>query len=162
MDKQFVFILSFWLDLHGCGRSNEKGQSQYHYSWKHAAKPDELRGQKHLDEVEAPRQSIRAPDKQLPQDQCLTDGSAGIAQELRPRSVEPVRECLVAAVELLQPDKVKLFQSYDSSSRGVAGQITDMAQDVELPVMEPHTTNKLPTHHFLPNGSSSSNRICVQ
>ncbi len=42
-----------------------------------------------------------------------------------------MKECLVAAAELLAPDKVKLFQSVSLSRRTVAERITDMVQDIE-------------------------------
>uniref|UniRef100_A0A8C1LT94 Uncharacterized protein n=1 Tax=Cyprinus carpio TaxID=7962 RepID=A0A8C1LT94_CYPCA len=55
-----------------------------------------------------------------------------IAKKLRPHSEgEFVKECLVAAAELLAPDKLKLFQSISFSRRTVAERITDMAQDIE-------------------------------
>jgi hypothetical protein len=38
---------------------------------------------------------------------------------------------MVAAVEMLAPDKVKLFQSVSLSRRTVSDQITDLAQDIE-------------------------------
>lgn len=55
-----------------------------------------------------------------------------IAKKLKPHAEgEIVKECLVAAAELLMPDKVKLFQSVSLSQRTVADRITDMVQDIE-------------------------------
>ena len=41
------------------------------------------------------------------------------------------KECIVAAVELLAPDKLKQFQSVSLSRITVAQQISDMAEDIE-------------------------------
>jgi hypothetical protein len=55
-----------------------------------------------------------------------------IAKKLRPHvGGEFVKECMVAAVELLASDKVKLFQSVRLSRRTVSDRITDLAQDIE-------------------------------
>ena len=79
-------------------------------------------------------------NKQLSRDHRLTERilhmqvlwSELIATKLKPHAEgEFVKECLVAAVELLAPDKVKLFQSVSLSRRTVSDRITDMAQDIE-------------------------------
>jgi hypothetical protein len=54
-----------------------------------------------------------------------------IAKKLRPHvEGEFVKECMVAAAEMLEPDKV-LFQSVSVSRRTVSDRITDLAQDIE-------------------------------
>lgn len=110
-----------------------------HYSLKHA-KLNELRGQIRLDKINALRQSLGAQQAAFPRPQTDREHitraifvvSELIAKKLKPHAEgEFVKECLVAAAELLMPDKVKLFQSVSLSQRTVADRITDMVQDIE-------------------------------
>ncbi|XP_056440141.1 general transcription factor II-I repeat domain-containing protein 2A-like [Gadus chalcogrammus] len=117
----------------------KKANVERHYSSKHA-KLDELKGQMRLDKINALRRSLGAQQAAFTRPQ--TDGenitrasfvvSELIATKLKPHAEgEFVKECLVAAAELLAPDKVKLFQSVSLSRRTVSERITDMAQDIE-------------------------------
>ena len=54
-----------------------------------------------------------------------------IAEKLKPSADGEFVECLVAAVELLAPEKLKLFLSVRLSRRTVSDRITDMVQDIE-------------------------------
>ncbi|KAK1343747.1 hypothetical protein QTO34_014300 [Cnephaeus nilssonii] len=58
--------------------------------------------------------------------------SEQVTKKLRPPvEGEFVKEVMAAAVELLAPDKLKLFQSVSLSQRTVSDQIVDLAQDIE-------------------------------
>ncbi|GLV40928.1 hypothetical protein CBL_08502 [Carabus blaptoides fortunei] len=55
-----------------------------------------------------------------------------IARRLRPHvEGEFVKEGMVAAAELIAPDKVKLFQNVSLSRRTISDRITDLAQDIK-------------------------------
>ncbi|KAL6465184.1 hypothetical protein MHYP_G00253170 [Metynnis hypsauchen] len=55
-----------------------------------------------------------------------------IAKRLRPYSEgEFVKECMVAAAQVLAPEKLKLFQNVSLSRRTMSDRIGDMAQDIE-------------------------------
>ncbi len=117
----------------------KKANLERHYSSKHD-KLNELQGQMRLDKVNTLRRSLSAQQAVFtrPHSDRVNVIHASfvvselIAKKLRPHSEgEFVKECLVAAAELLAPDKVKLFQSVSLSRRTVAERITDMAQDIE-------------------------------
>jgi len=117
----------------------KKSNLERHYSSKHA-KLDELKGQMRLDKVNALRRSFGAQQAVFIRPQSDRDNTTHasfvvselIAKKLMPHSEgEFVKECLVAAAELLAPDKVKLFQSVSLSRRTVSDRITEMAQDIE-------------------------------
>ena len=117
----------------------KKANVERHYSSKHA-KLDELKGQMRLDIINALRLSLGAQQAAFTRPQTDRENitrasfvvSELIATKLKPHAEgEFVKECLVAAVELLSPDKVKLFQSVSLSRRTVSERITDMAQDIE-------------------------------
>ena len=117
----------------------KKANVERHYSSKHA-KLDELKGQMRLDKINALRRSLGAQQAAFTRPQTDRENitrasfvvSELIATKLKPHAEgEFVKECLVAAAELLAPDKVKLFQSVSLSRRTVSERITDMAQDIE-------------------------------
>ena len=117
----------------------KKANVERHYSSKHA-KLDELKGQMRLDKINALRLSLGAQQAAFTRPQTDRENitrasfvvSELIATKLKPHAEgEFVKECLVAAAELLAPDKVKLFQSVSLSRRTVSERITDMAQDIE-------------------------------
>ncbi|KAK0144404.1 General transcription factor II-I repeat domain-containing protein 2A [Merluccius polli] len=111
----------------------KKANVERHYSSKHA-KLDELRGQMHLDKINALRRSLGAQHAAFTENVTRASFvvSELIATKLKPHAEgEFVKECLVAAAELLTPDKVKLFQSVSLSRRTVSDRITDMAQVIE-------------------------------
>lgn len=101
----------------------KKATLECHFTTKHA-KLDEQKGQKRLDKITALCRCLGAQQAAFIRPQ--TDGenvtwasfvvSELIAKKLRPHvEGEFVKECLVAAVELLAPDKVKLFQNVSVS-----------------------------------------------
>ena len=117
----------------------KKANVERHYSSKHA-KLDELKGQMRLDKINALRLSLGAQQAAFTRPQTDRENitrasfvvSELIATKLKAHAEgEFVKECLVAAAELLAPDKVKLFQSVSLSRRTVSERITDMAQDIE-------------------------------
>ncbi|XP_073687696.1 general transcription factor II-I repeat domain-containing protein 2A-like [Garra rufa] len=117
----------------------KKANIERHYISKHA-KLNELQGQMRLDKVNALRRSLGAQQAVFTRPHSDRENvirtsfvvSELIAKKLKPHSDgEFVKECLVAAAELLAPEKVKLFQSVSLSRRTVTEQITDMAQDIE-------------------------------
>ncbi|KAK1333566.1 LOW QUALITY PROTEIN: hypothetical protein QTO34_005951, partial [Cnephaeus nilssonii] len=117
----------------------EKASLERHYSSKHA-KLSELGGQMRLDKINALQRSLELQQAAFTQPGCDRDNviqtsyvvSELIAKKLRPHvEGEFVKECMVAAAELLAPDKVKLFQSVSLSRRTVSDRITDLAQDIE-------------------------------
>lgn len=58
--------------------------------------------------------------------------SEQITKKVRPQvEGEFVKEVMAAAVELLAPDKLKLFQSVSLSQRTVSDRIVELAQDIE-------------------------------
>ena len=81
--------------LLGRSGSNKNSNLEGHYSAKHE-KLDALKGQVCVDKVAALRRSF------IGQQEVLSN---------------PFVECLIAAVELLAPEKLKLFQSVSLSSR---------------------------------------------
>ncbi|TWW71158.1 General transcription factor II-I repeat domain-containing protein 2A [Takifugu flavidus] len=117
----------------------KKANLERHYSTKHA-KLDELKGPMRVDKVNALRRSLEAQQaafiRPSSDRENITQASFVvselIAKKLKPHAEgEFVKECLVAAAEVLAPDKVKLFQSVSLSRRTVADRITDMAQNIE-------------------------------
>ena len=98
-----------------------------------------------LDKINALRQSLGAQQAAFTRPQTDRENitrasfvvSELIATKLKPHAEgEFVKECLVAAAELLTPDKVKLFQSVSLSRRTVLDRITDMVQDIEKTLQE--------------------------
>lgn len=117
----------------------KKANLERHFATKHA-KLDELKGQVRVDKINALRLSFGAQQALFTRPQANVENitqasfvvSELIAKNLKLHSEgEFVKECLVAAAELLAPDKVKLFQSVSLSWRTVSDRITDMAQDIE-------------------------------
>ncbi|XP_016061495.1 PREDICTED: general transcription factor II-I repeat domain-containing protein 2B-like isoform X1 [Miniopterus natalensis] len=117
----------------------EKANLEHHYSSKHA-QLNELGGQMRLDKISALQRSLESQQAAFTRPPCDRDSviqtsyvvSELIAKKLRPHvEGEFVKECMVAAAELLAPDKVKLFQSVSLSRRTVSDRITDLAQDIE-------------------------------
>ena len=115
-----------------------KANLECHYSSKHA-KLNELGGQMRLDKINALQWSFES-QAAFTRPRCDRDNviqtsyvvSELIVKKLRPHvEGEFVKECMVAAAELLAPDKVKLFQSVSLSRRTVSDRITDLAQDTE-------------------------------
>ncbi|CAK6436213.1 unnamed protein product [Pipistrellus nathusii] len=118
----------------------EQASLERHYSSKHA-KLSELGGQMRLDKINALQRSLELQQAAFTKPGCDRDNviqtsyvvSELIAKKLRPHvEGEFVKECMVAAAELLAPDKVKLFQSVSLSRRTVSDRITDLAQDIEM------------------------------
>lgn len=117
----------------------KKVNLERHYSSKHA-KLSELGGQLRLDKINALQRSLESQQATFTRPRYDRDNviqtsyvvSELIAKKLRPHvEGEFVKECMVAAAELLAPDKVKLFQSVSLSRRTVSERITDLAQDIE-------------------------------
>jgi hypothetical protein len=111
----------------------KKANLERHYSSKHA-KRNELGGQMRLDKIKALQRSLESQQAAFTRPRCDRDNviqtsyvvSELIAKKLRPHvEGEFVEECMVAAAELLAPDKVKLFQSVSLSRRTVSDRITD-------------------------------------
>lgn len=113
-----------------------KTNFEHHYSSEHA-KLSELGGQMHLDKINALQWSLESQvaftRPRWDRDNVIQMSyvvSELIAKKLRPHvEGEFVKECMVAAAELLAPDKVKLFQSVSLSWRTISDWITDIAQD---------------------------------
>ncbi|KAM4043803.1 general transcription factor II-I repeat domain-containing protein 2-like [Anomaloglossus baeobatrachus] len=117
----------------------KKANLERHYSSKHA-KLNELEGQMRLDKINALRRSLELQQSAFNKPRCDRSNviqtsyvvSELIAKKLRPHvEGEFVKECMVAAAELLAPEKVKLFQNVSLSRRTVSDRITDLAQDIE-------------------------------
>ena len=117
----------------------KKANLERHCSSIHA-KLNELGGQLRLDKINALQRSLESQQATFSKPCCDRDNviktsyvvSELIAKKLRPHvEGEFVKECMVAAAELLAPDKVKLFQDVSLSRRTVSDRITDLAQDIE-------------------------------
>ena len=117
----------------------KKANLERHCSSKHA-KLNALGGQLRLDKINALQRSLESQQATFSKPRCDRDNviktsyvvSKLIAKKLRPHvEGEFVTECMVAAVELLAPDKVKLFQDVSLSRRTVSDRITNFAQDIE-------------------------------
>lgn len=94
----------------------KKANLEHHYSSKHA-KLNELGSQMHLDKTSALQRRLESQQAAFTRPCCDRDNliqtcyvvSKLIAKQLRPHiDGEFVKECMVAAAELLAPDKVKL------------------------------------------------------
>lgn len=93
----------------------EKANLKRHYSSKHA-KLDKLKGQMRLDKMNALRRSLVAQQAAFTRP-CTNRQNIMLARfvvneliatKLKPHAIgECMRECLVAAAEVLAPDKVK-------------------------------------------------------
>ncbi|KAI4830515.1 hypothetical protein KUCAC02_002143 [Chaenocephalus aceratus] len=117
----------------------KKANIKRDYSTKHA-QMDDLKGQARLDKLNALRRSLVSQQAFFARPQANQDNvthvsfvlSELIAKKMKPHSDgEFVKECLVAAAEVLAPDTLKVFQSISLSRRTVSDRITDMAQDIE-------------------------------
>lgn len=117
----------------------KKANLERHCSTKHA-KLNELGGQMRLDKIKALQQSLKSQQVVFTKLRGDNDNviqasyvvSELIAKKLRPHvEGEFVKECMVAAAELIAPDKVKLFQSVSLSRRTISDRITDLAQDIK-------------------------------
>ncbi|XP_074045122.1 LYR motif-containing protein 9 isoform X1 [Macrotis lagotis] len=116
----------------------KKANLERHYSSKHA-KLSELGGQMRLDKIRTLLQNLesRPATSRPPGDSDSVIQTSYVVSELIAKKLRPhvegefVKECLVAAAELLAPEKVRLFQSVSLSRRTVSDRITDLAQDIE-------------------------------
>ncbi|XP_069811921.1 general transcription factor II-I repeat domain-containing protein 2A-like [Dendropsophus ebraccatus] len=138
----------FFLEVKGkpvclvCGEAlavMKKANLERHYSSRHA-KHSDLKGQMRLDKINALQRTLESQQAAFTRPRCDRDNvihtsyvvSELIAKRLRPHiEGEFVKECMVAAAELLAPDKLKLFKSVSLSRRTVSDRITDLAQDIE-------------------------------